>query len=213
MTLSNDSVATAEVLKASDKEQGKEQETVENDDEIINDGDADAGAAEKKKKKKKKKKGGGKKQTDPPTIPISEMFPSKNYPIGEVLEHPTFTDNRRANQRISAEEAKALESSYEEIYQDFRQAAECHRTTRQWVQSWVKPGVTMTELCEKLEDCNRRLIKESGLSAGLAFPTGCSLNHCAAHYTPNPGDTTVLKYEDVCKVSFSSNNEKFMQLM
>ena len=58
----------------------------------------------------------------------------------------------------------------------------------------------MVEICEKLEDCNRRLIQESGLSAGLAFPTGCSLNHCAAHYTPNPGDTTVLMYEDVCKV-------------
>ena len=29
--------------------------------------------------------------------------------------------------------------------------------------------------------------------AGLAFPTGLSLNHCAAHWTPNKGDTTVLK--------------------
>jgi len=43
--------------------------------------------------------------------------------------------------------------------------------------------------------------------AGLAFPTGCSINHCAAHYTPNAGDNTVLQYDDVMKVyiySFSS---------
>lgn len=36
------------------------------------------------------------------------------------------------------------------------------------------------------------MIQENGLVSGLAFPTGCSINHCAAHYTPNAGDTTVL---------------------
>lgn len=58
---------------------------------------------------------------------------------------------------------------------------------------------------EKLEDCSRRLIKENGLQAGLAFPTGCSINHCAAHYTPNAGDPTVLRYDDVCKIDFGTH--------
>ena len=58
---------------------------------------------------------------------------------------------------------------------------------------------------EKLEDCSRRLIKENGLKAGLAFPTGCSINHCAAHYTPNAGDPTVLRYDDVCKIDFGTH--------
>lgn len=40
---------------------------------------------------------------------------------------------------------------------------------------------------------NRELVRENGLDAGIAFPTGCSLNHVAAHYTPNNGDDTVLK--------------------
>ena len=39
---------------------------------------------------------------------------------------------------------------------------------------------------------SRKLINENGLDAGLAFPTGCSRNNVAAHYTPNAGDTTVL---------------------
>ena len=43
------------------------------------------------------------------------------------------------------------------------------------------------------------------LPAGLAFPTGCSINHCAAHYTPNAGDFTVLKYDDVCKIDFGTH--------
>ena len=38
----------------------------------------------------------------------------------------------------------------------------------------------------------RKLINENGLEAGLAFPTGCSRNNVAAHYTPNAGDDTVL---------------------
>lgn len=58
---------------------------------------------------------------------------------------------------------------------------------------------------ERLEDCSRKLIKENKLNAGLAFPTGCSLNHCAAHYTPNAGDTTVLQYDDVCKIDFGTH--------
>lgn len=62
-----------------------------------------------------------------------------------------------------------------------------------------------TPRSEKLEDCSRRLIKEDGLKAGLAFPTGCSINHCAAHYTPNAGDPTVLRYDDVCKVDFGTH--------
>lgn len=58
---------------------------------------------------------------------------------------------------------------------------------------------------ETLEDTARRLIGENGLEAGLAFPTGCSLNHCAAHYTPNNGDTTVLQADDICKIDFGTH--------
>ena len=49
------------------------------------------------------------------------------------------------------------------------------------------------------------IIKIFFVSLGLAFPTGCSLNHCAAHYTPNAGDKTVLQYDDVCKIDFGTH--------
>lgn len=48
----------------------------------------------------------------------------------------------------------------------------------------------------------RYLVNENGLKAGIAFPTGCSLNNVAAHYTPNNGDFTRLEYDDVCKVNY-----------
>ena len=44
----------------------------------------------------------------------------------------------------------------------------------------------------------------NGLEAGWGFPTGCSINHVAAHYTPNSGDDTVLQYDDVMKVDFGT---------
>ena len=50
----------------------------------------------------------------------------------------------------------------------------------------------MIDICERLEGVSRKMIAENGLDAGLAFPTGCSINHCAAHYTPNAGDETGL---------------------
>lgn len=65
--------------------------------------------------------------------------------------------------------------------------------------------MTMIQICEELENTARKLIAENGLKAGLAFPTGCSLNHCAAHYTPNAGDPTVLQYDDVCKIDFGTH--------
>lgn len=73
------------------------------------------------------------------------------------------------------------------------------------MQKWIKPGMTMIEICEELERCSRLSIGENGLQAGLAFPTGCSRNNCAAHYTPNSGDKTVLQYDDVTKIDFGTH--------
>ena len=58
---------------------------------------------------------------------------------------------------------------------------------RRYVHTIAKPGILMVDLCEKLENSVRALIEENGLEAGIAFPTGCSLNHVAAHWTPNAG--------------------------
>ena len=42
--------------------------------------------------------------------------------------------------------------------------------------------------------------KIAGFAAGIAFPTGCSLDHVAAHWTPNAGDETVLHQDHVMKL-------------
>ncbi|TKS73637.1 Methionine aminopeptidase 2 [Collichthys lucidus] len=182
-----------QTLEAKDREEDGEE-----------DGDEGENPAGKKKKKKKKKKG-VKGQTDPPSVPICELYPNGDFPKGEECEYPPSKDGRSAAWRTTSEEKRALDMANEEMWNDFRQAAEAHRQVRSYVRSWIKPGMTMIDICERLEDCSRRLIKENGLKAGLAFPTGCSINHCAAHYTPNAGDTTVLRYDDICKIDFGTH--------
>lgn len=65
-------------------------------------------------------------------------------------------------------------------------------------------GVKLIDMCEQLEGYVRTLIDERGLEAGIAFPTGCSLDHIAAHWTPNGGDKTVLEYDNVMKLDFGT---------
>ncbi|XP_049954894.1 methionine aminopeptidase 2-like [Schistocerca serialis cubense] len=171
------------------------------------------GAKDGKKKKRRNrgkgkdndKKEGERKQTDPPSIPIVELFPNGFYPVGQCLDYPVIGDYRTARQRVTSEEQKAIDHMNIDIYNEFRIAAEAHRQTREYIRRWVKPGMTMIQICEELESVARKLIQENGLKAGLAFPTGCSRNHCAAHYTPNSGDSTVLLYDDVTKIDFGTH--------
>ncbi|XP_072388559.1 methionine aminopeptidase 2-like [Diabrotica undecimpunctata] len=170
--------------------------------EVDGEGDGDG---EKKKKKRNRKKGGKPKQTDPPSVAIADLFPDGVFPVGEIQEYSTDKDDRTAKDRFSTEEKRALDRMHNDIYNEVRLAAEAHRQTRQHIQKWIKPGMTMIEICEELENTARKLIAENGLKAGLAFPTGCSKNHCAAHYTPNAGDKTVFEYDDVVKIDFGTH--------
>merc|ERR1739838_698437 len=159
------------------------------------------GGKKKRKRNRKKKKV----QTNPPTVAIKDIFANGIFPKGEECEYPKQQDMRSAIWRQTPEERKANDTIWEDVWNDHRQAAEAHRQTRKYVQEFIQPGMTMIEICEKLEASSRATIAEDGLNSGCAFPTGCSLNHCAAHYTPNAGDKTVLTYDDVCKIDFGTH--------
>lgn len=76
----------------------------------------------------------------------------------------------------------------------------------------------MTEIANNIEDGVRALVEEdtSGkLESGIGFPTGLSLNACAAHYTPNAGDTTgkpIHTLEIVCLSRFRMTTHSFRLL-
>ncbi|KAF2142321.1 uncharacterized protein K452DRAFT_226667, partial [Aplosporella prunicola CBS 121167] len=163
--------------------------------------------AKKKKKRKprKKKKAGANAstQSDPPRVPVSQLFPSKTYPEGQIEE---YRDENTF--RTTSEEKRHLDRMNNDFLNEYRQGAEVHRQVRQWAQRTIKPGMTLTEIAEGIEDGVRHLTGHQGLEegdnirGGMGFPTGLSLNHCAAHYTPNAGNKIVLQHEDVMKVDF-----------
>ncbi|KAI8834849.1 peptidase M24, structural domain-containing protein [Chytridium lagenaria] len=132
-------------------------------------------------------------------IPVSKFFPNGIFPEGEIQDYKDDNLWRTTN-----EEKKSLDKLMNYQYNDIRRAAEVHRQVRKYAQKTIKPGMGMIEICELIENGTRNLIEASGLDAGIAFPTGCSLNHVAAHYTPNAGDTTVLQYGDVMKIDFGT---------
>ncbi|EHK39543.1 hypothetical protein TRIATDRAFT_143315 [Trichoderma atroviride IMI 206040] len=163
-----------------------------------------AGAAKKKKKRKpKKKKKNPTSQSEPPRVMVSQLFPNKNFPKGEEVEYKD--DN---NYRTTNEEKRHLDNLNSEFLADYREAAEIHRQVRQYAQKVIKPGQSLTEIAETIEDSVRALTGHAGLDegdalkAGMGFPCGLSLNHCAAHYTPNAGNKMVLQQNDVMKVDF-----------
>ncbi|CAJ0906179.1 11134_t:CDS:2, partial [Entrophospora sp. SA101] len=100
------------------------------------------------------------KQTEPPTIPVSKFYPDGIYPEGEICEYKN--DNLK---RITNEEKRNLDRMLFDGYNDIRRAAEVHRQVRKHAQKTIKPGMTMIEICELIENSTRLLIEENGLSA------------------------------------------------
>lgn len=48
--------------------------------------------------------------------------------------------------RTTSEEKKALDMASQDMYKDLRLAAEAHRQTRKYMQSYIKPGMTMIHI-------------------------------------------------------------------
>lgn len=140
------------------------------------------------------------KQTSPPTITIAQQFPSGVHPEGEVCEYRD--ENRK---RTTAAEYRDKERLLTYDYEALRKSAEAHRQVRKYAQTIIRPGRKLIDICNDIEDANRRLIEANKIEAGIAFPTGCSINHVAAHYTPNTGDERVLEKDDVCKIDFGTH--------
>ncbi|UKZ78810.1 hypothetical protein TrVFT333_006555 [Trichoderma virens FT-333] len=100
----------------------------------------------------------------------------------------------------------AADNLKSDFLSDYRQAAETHRQVRQWAQRNIKPGQTLTEIANGIEDSVRRLLGHDGLAegdsliAGMGFPTGLNIDEIAAHYSPNAGDKVVLQQNNVMKI-------------
>jgi len=201
-------MASAAAAKANGNGNGNaleaEDEDDEDDEKTPGGGVADGGAKKKRKRKKKKKTGGANptQQSSPPRVLLSNLFPGE-YPVGQEVD---YKDENLY--RTTDEEKRHLDRMNNDFLQEYRQGAEVHRQVRQWAQKNIKPGQSLTEIAEGIEDGVRALTGHPGLEegdnikGGIAFPTGVNLDHIAAHYSPNFGNKTILSKDNVMKVDF-----------
>ncbi|KAJ4989430.1 methionine type [Stagonosporopsis vannaccii] len=167
------------------------------------------GKKKRRKPKNKKKKTAAVQQTSPPRVALSDVLKEKPYPEGEIVAYINRDENL---QRTTDEELRHLSAMHnmdDEYLSDYRKAAEVHRQVRQYIQTFAKPGVTMSHLADEIEEGVRALVGHQGTEigdarkAGMGFPTGLCLNNVAAHWTPNPGSKdVVLHYNDVLSIDF-----------
>ncbi|ODV93061.1 hypothetical protein PACTADRAFT_52179 [Pachysolen tannophilus NRRL Y-2460] len=176
-------VALLDIQKSEKEKKVKEEEDGGEEDE-----EDEEGGEEKKSNKKKKKK---------TIVGISKLYPDGIYPEGETQYYKDENSYRTTD-----EEKRYLDNQKFNYWSEFRKGAEIHRRVRKHARNIIKPGMSMIEITETIENAVRTMSEKDGLEGGCGFPTGVSINHCAAHYTPNAGDKTVLNYEDVMKVDF-----------
>lgn len=196
------------ISPASAKAENDDSDEEKDEDGEKNETEAPGATKKKRKRKPKKKKGpsGSHTQSDPPRIPLSSLFPNDLYPEGEIADYRGENSYRTTN-----EEKRHLDRMNNDFLNEYRQGAEVHRQVRQWAQKNIKPGQSLTEIAEGIEDGVRALTGHQGLEegdsikGGMGFPTGLSINHCAAHYTPNAGNKTILQQDDVMKVDFGAH--------
>jgi methionyl aminopeptidase len=168
------------------------------------------GAKKKRKRNKKRsKKVPQTQQTSPPRVSLADLYQGRQYPQGQIVEYAVKDENLQRTTAGELRHLAAMNNMDDEFLEDYRKAAEVHRQVRQYTQTIVKPGVSLTRIAEEIDDSVRALVGHQGLEtgdglkAGLAFPTGLCLNHVGAHWTPNAGAKEVfLQHDDVLKVDF-----------
>ena len=74
------------------------------------------------------------------------LYNEKIMSATPLCDVPTPPARRSAAWRTTSEEKRALDGANEEMWSDFRQAAEAHRQVRSYVRSWIKPGMAMIDI-------------------------------------------------------------------
>ena len=88
---------------------------------------------------------------------------------------------------------------------DLRNASECHKQIRKDIQNTIKPGMKILDVCDHIETGIVKYFGKNNLEAGIAFPTGVSINNMAAHDSAVPGDTRIIKKGDVIKIDIGTH--------
>lgn len=83
-------------------------------------------------------------------------------------------------------------------------AGKIAREIRGKIKYFVKEGMKVIELCERIEEEVKKLGGEP------AFPCNIGINYIGAHYTSPPKDETIINYGSLIKVDFGAHINGFI---
>ena len=89
-------------------------------------------------------------------------------------------------------------------------AGKIHKKIEEYIKNIIKPEIKLYDLALEIENkiCDlTNYEKENPLNSGVAFPTGLSINNCAAHWTPKINSIRKLKKTDVIKIDYGVHIE------
>jgi len=84
----------------------------------------------------------------------------------------------------------------EDEMEKYLAAGEIARKVKKESRKWVREGVSLLDLCEKIES---RIVE---LGGSPAFPCNICVDEIAAHFTPPPGFTGSIPQEGLVKIDF-----------
>ena len=90
-------------------------------------------------------------------------------------------------------------------YNDMIKAGIIHKNIKKYINENIKLDMNLYDLAINIENKINNLVTydiNNPLKGGVAFPTGLSVNNCAAHWTPYKDNKKVLKKTDVIKIDF-----------
>ena len=92
---------------------------------------------------------------------------------------------------------------------NFQKAAQIHKKVRiefnNLFESGQIKGMKYYDVANKIEDLiktHSNFDSNDVFKSGVGFPVGLSINECAAHWTPNPGENRVWEEQDLVKVDY-----------
>ena len=94
-----------------------------------------------------------------------------------------------------------------------RECGKIHRQLKCELKDYIQPGMKAIDVVNYIESqINSKVNNSSGnhLMGGVAFPTGFSINNCAAHWTPEKEDNTIITEDDLIKVDFGIHRNGYI---
>lgn len=94
-----------------------------------------------------------------------------------------------------------------------RECGSIHKQIKHDLKDYIKPGMKVLDIVNYIENNINDKIgynSKKHLECGVAFPTGFSINNCAAHWTPEVDDNTILGVEDIVKIDFGIHKNGYI---